>query len=75
MPQSSRYSDQQIEELLTELTKVFEQHKTPTALSLMVLGNMVTNLINTSISPTQRRKLATSFSEALLASIREDQAH
>lgn len=75
MPQASRYSDQQVEELLSELTRVFESKKTPTDLSLMVLGNMVTNLINTSFSPAQRRAIADTFSDALRASIREDKAH
>ena len=46
MPQISRYSDQQVEQLLSELTNVLESHKAPVDLSLMVLGNMVTNLIN-----------------------------
>ncbi len=41
----------------------------------MVLGNMVTNLINTSIAPAQRKVLARSFAEALQASVREDKAH
>ncbi len=51
MPQISRYSDEQVEQLLAELLNVLEKHKAPTDLSLMVLGNMVTNLINTSIAP------------------------
>lgn len=55
MPQISRYSDEQVEQLLAELLNVLEKHKAPTDLSLMVLGNMVTNLINTSIAPAQRR--------------------
>ncbi|MNI97871.1 hypothetical protein D3C73_1566000 [compost metagenome] len=75
MPQSSRYSDEHVEQLLSELVNVLEKHHTPTDLSLMVLGNMVTNLINTSISPAQRKNLARSFAEALQASIREDKAH
>lgn len=75
MPQSSRYSDEQVEQLLTELVQVLEQNQTPTDLSLMVMGNMVTNLINTSIAPAQRHAIARSFAEALLASIREDRAH
>lgn len=75
MPQSSRYSDEHVEQLLSELVKVLEQHRTPTDLSLMVLGNMVTNLINTSVAPAQRQVLARSFAEALQASIREDKAH
>ncbi|MBW7984652.1 YejL family protein [Enterobacillus tribolii] len=75
MPQSSRYSDEQVEQLLTKLVQVLEHDQTPTDLSLMVLGNMVTNLINTSIAPAQRHAIARSFAEALQASIREDRAH
>ncbi|QKJ87874.1 DUF1414 domain-containing protein [Paramixta manurensis] len=75
MPQSSRYSDERVEQLLAEMVQVLEKHQTPTDLSLMVLGNMVTNLLNTSIAPAQRRSLARSFAEALQASVREDKAH
>lgn len=55
MPQISRYSDQQVEQLLSELTNVLESHKAPVDLSLMVLGNMVTNLINSSVAPASVR--------------------
>ncbi|KMV34393.1 YejL family protein [Franconibacter pulveris 1160] len=75
MPQLSRYSDERVEELLSELVNVLEKHKAPTDLSLMVLGNMVTNLINTSVAPAQRQTLARSFAEALQSSVREDNAH
>lgn len=75
MPQASRYTDQQVEDLLIKLTKVFEEDHIPNDLSLMVLGNMVTNLINSTFSPSQRKMIAQTFSEALLASIREDKAH
>ncbi|UNK24835.1 YejL family protein [Yersinia intermedia] len=75
MAQSSRYSDEQIEKLLSELVSVMEKNRTPTDLSLMVLGNMVTNLINTSVAPAQRKVLARSFAEALQASISEDKSH
>ena len=75
MPQSSRYSDEHVEQILSELTTVLEKHRAPTDLSLMVLGNMVTNLINTSVAPTQRKAIAGSFAGALQASIREDKAH
>ena len=75
MPQSSRYSDDRVEKLLAEMVNVLEKDKSPTDLSLMVLGNMVTNLINTSVSPAQRRSLARSFAEALQASVHEDKAH
>ncbi|OTA16193.1 hypothetical protein Xvie_02237 [Xenorhabdus vietnamensis] len=75
MPQSSRYSDEKFEHLLTELVSVFEKNHTPTDLTLMVLGNMVTNLINTSIAPEQRKHIADSFVHALQSSINEDKAH
>ncbi|PLR40805.1 hypothetical protein CYR55_05870 [Chimaeribacter californicus] len=75
MPQSSRYSDEHVEQLLAELVSVLEKHRAPTDLSLMVLGNMVTNLLNTSVAPAQRKHLARSFADALQASVREDKAH
>ncbi|MEA1065511.1 YejL family protein [Apirhabdus apintestini] len=75
MPQTSRYSDERVEALLTELVEVLEKHRAPTDLSLMVLGNMVTNLINTSVAPAQRRLLARSFADALQSSVSEDAAH
>lgn len=75
MPQSSRYSDDRVEKLLAEMVNILEKDKAPTDLSLMVLGNMVTNLINTSVSPAQRHTLARSFAEALQASVHEDKAH
>ncbi|MFP9467576.1 YejL family protein [Pectobacterium brasiliense] len=76
MPQSSRYSDEHVEQLLSEMVNVLEKHHVPTDLALMVLGNMVTNLINTSIAPAQRQVLARSFAEALQASIKKaDKAH
>ncbi|WP_449555072.1 YejL family protein [Lelliottia amnigena] len=75
MPQHSRYSDEHVEQLLSELAKVLEKNKTPTDLSLMVLGNMVTNLINTSVAPAQRQAIAKSFAQALQSSVSNDQAH
>lgn len=75
MPQISRYSDEHVEQLLNEMLNVLEKHKAPTDLSLMVLGNMVTNLINTSIATAQRQAIANSFARALQSSVNDDQAH
>ncbi len=75
MPQISRYSDEQVEQLLAELLNVLEKHKAPTDLSLMVLGNMVNNLIKTSIAKAQRQAIANYFDLALQSSINEDKAH
>lgn len=75
MPQASRYSDEQVETLLSELSVVLEKRRTPIDLSLMVLGNMITHMINTSVAPEQRKTLANSFGEALLSSIRTTDTH
>lgn len=75
MPQISRYSDEHVEQLLSELANVLEKHKAPADLSLMVLGNMVTNLINSSVAPAQRQAIATSFAKALQSSLGDDKAH
>lgn len=74
MPQSSRYSDQRVEQLLAEMAQVLQKDQAPTDLSLMVLGNMVTNLINSDVATAQRRSLARSFADALQASV-DDSAH
>ncbi|WP_205953355.1 YejL family protein [Pantoea stewartii] len=74
MPQSSRYSDQRVEQLLAEMAQVLQKDQAPTDLSLMVLGNMVTNLINSDVAPAQRRPLARSFADALQASV-DDSTH
>lgn len=75
MPQTSRYSDQRVETLLNELLQVLEKDQAPTDLALMVLGNMVTNIINSGVAPAQRAILARSFSEALQASVDAGQTH
>ncbi|AOE41830.1 hypothetical protein BEE12_00895 [Pantoea agglomerans] len=75
MAQSSRYSDERVEQLLAEMAQILHKDKAPTDLSLMVLGNMVTNLINSDVAPAQRRLLARSFADALQASVRDDNAH
>lgn len=75
MPQASRYSDEQVETLLTELSAVLEKHRTPTDLALMVLGNMITHVINTSVAAEQRQTLANSFGEALMSSVRATDSH
>lgn len=75
MPQSSRYSDEQVEQLLSDLVNLLEKHRAPTDLALMVLGNMVTNLLNTSVAPAQRQLLARSFAEALQSSVKADNTH
>ena len=71
MPVTSKYQDKNVEQILTDVVNVLESHKTSTDLSLMVVGNIATNLIN-NIPASQRKVIAEKFAQALLASIDND---
>lgn len=67
----SKYQDKQFEALLQELIIVLEKHKAPVDLSLMALGNTVTNILKSNVqSPQQREALAQAFSQALKNSLK-----
>ncbi|EQA15203.1 hypothetical protein HPS174_0212 [Glaesserella parasuis 174] len=71
MATKSKYQDKQIEALLNDLIVTLEKHKAPVDLSLMVLGNMVTNILVTNVqSPQQREVLVEAFSSALKNSLK-----
>lgn len=67
----SKYQPQQLDKLLDDLIITLEKHKAPVDLSLMALGNLVTNiLVNNVNSAEQRVRLAESFSNALKQSLK-----
>lgn len=62
----SKYKSEQLDELLKDLFIVLEKHKAPADLSLMALGNMVTNILhNSAKDQAQRERLAEAFAAAL----------
>ena len=65
----SKYQDKQIDAILNDMIAVLEKHQAPFDLSLIVLGNMTTNLLTGSLGKQQQKVLAQAFSEALLNSI------
>ena len=65
----SKYQDKQIDAILNDMIAVLEKHQAPLDLSLIVLGNMTTNLLTSSLGKQQQKVLAQAFSEALLNSI------
>ena len=71
MPIVSKYSNQQVEALISELQMVLNKHQAPIDLSLLTLGNLATHLIASKLPLAQQRPIAESFSRALLASIPE----
>lgn len=67
---TSKYQDKEVQTVLNDMIAVIEKHQVPVELSLVVLGNMVTNLLLSSVGQNQRIVLAQAFSEALLNSIK-----
>lgn len=69
MPVTSKYKNENVESILTDVIEVLEKHHASTDLSLMVLGNLATNIINCNIGINQRKLIAEKFSQALMSSI------
>ncbi|UAY77082.1 YejL family protein [Pasteurella canis] len=69
MAKNSKYQDKQIDAILNDMIAVLEKHQAPVDLSLVVLGNMVTNLLVSSVGINQRTALVKAFSDALLHSV------
>ncbi|KGQ69887.1 hypothetical protein A1D23_03900 [Chelonobacter oris] len=65
MAKQSKYSDQQVQALLNDLAAVLEKHQASVDLSLMALGNTVTNLLHSSVGRHQQQALADAFCSAL----------
>ncbi|MCK3656298.1 hypothetical protein A4G19_11300 [Pasteurellaceae bacterium Macca] len=74
MATQSKYQTQQLDALLNDLILTLEKHKAPVDLSLMALGNMVTNILVTNVAnPQQRERLADTFAHALKNSLKSTQ--
>ncbi|MFA0086215.1 hypothetical protein BCU70_12315 [Vibrio sp. 10N.286.49.C2] len=69
MPITSKYTDQQVEQILTEIAAVLDKHGAGPELSLMIAGNIATNVLNTDVAPSQREAIAEKFSKALISSV------
>lgn len=75
MPITSKYSDDQIEAILTEIAAVLDKHGATSELSLMIAGNIATNVLNNNVPATQRKAIAEKFANALLSSMEESKTH
>ncbi len=69
MPMVSKYKNQQVEAIMQELQMVLVKHQCPVDLSLLVLGNLTTHVLQTQVPPSQAAALAASFAAALTASL------
>ncbi|AZG72824.1 YejL family protein [Shewanella livingstonensis] len=66
----SKYTNTQVEALISELLAVLSKHQAPTDLSLMALGNCVTHLLDKKVPNESRQKVAEQFAKALTQSIK-----
>ncbi|TCK01475.1 hypothetical protein EV694_0086 [Volucribacter psittacicida] len=69
MAKTSKYTDQQINPILAEMIAVLEKHQASVDLSLVLLGNMTSNLLINNMGEKQRVALAQAFAKALLDSV------
>ena len=66
----SKYTNAQVETLITEIFTVFDKQKAPADLRLMILGNCVTNILQTSINDKARAQVTEQFTKALQQSVK-----
>ncbi len=69
MPITSKYSDEKVETILTEIAAVLDKHNASPELSLMIAGNVATNVLNRNVAASQRKAIAEKFSQALMSSL------
>ena len=71
MATQSKYQSKQFNVLSGDLIAVLEKHKAPVDLSLMALGNMVTNILLENVQSAAQREIITdTFAEALKNSVK-----
>jgi len=73
MPIQSKYSSQKIEKILDQVMDVLHENDVSVDLSLMVLGNSITHVINSQVPVSQRKTISDKFITALSASINSEE--
>ena len=70
MPQTSKYTDEQFEALTNDIIVSLEKHNASRDLSLMVLGNLVTQIFEHQFSDEARQQAVETFTNVLKKSIK-----
>ncbi len=65
MAVQSKYKNEQIESVINEVLAVLDKHQAPVDLSLMVLGNCVTHILESKIAEESRGAIVDQFAKAL----------
>ena len=69
MPIISKYSNEKIENILEDVMEVLHKNDVSVDLSLMVLGNTLTHIINSQVPTHKRKEIGEKFTKAFSASI------
>ncbi|SON50057.1 YejL family protein [Vibrio tapetis] len=75
MPITSKYSDEQVETILAEIAAVLDKHGAGTELTLMIAGNIATNVLNQNVAASQRKAIEEKFAQALTSSVDGHASH
>ena len=70
MTQTSRYSNDEFEALMNKVMLTLEESGANRDLSLMVLGNVITHILNTQVKPESREAMASQFADVLKKSVK-----
>ena len=70
MPIISKYSNDQVEQIVDQLIDVLTEHKAPVDLSLMCLGNSITHILKEHVPTGKRQAVADNFAKALAQSVK-----
>ena len=68
MPINSRYSTQKFDALSQDILLAIETHQADRDLSLMVLGNVLSNIFHQQTSPENRQQMVSQFCDILTKS-------
>jgi uncharacterized protein YejL (UPF0352 family) len=69
VPQNSRYTNAEFENLMNKVILTLEENDAGRDLSLMVLGNVITHILQTQVSPDKREAMADQFANVLKKSV------
>lgn len=70
MPALSKYTNEEVEQLVDQLVAVLAEKKAPVDLSLMCLGNTITHIIKEHVPEEKRASVAQNFANALADSVK-----
>lgn len=70
MPILSKYTNQEVEDIVDQLIAVLSEKNSPVDLSLMCLGNTITHILKEHTPEGKRQAIAENFAKALVDSVK-----